>query len=135
MKAPGPKCTGAPVGSLSPPLRVDWLCKTSEFCTNDSHPSCFRTFHAMVHKMSTRRWKVAVSRKQPFFLHLQTHHDLSFPKNTNKRQKTTQQVQAGDELAKVLGESALLADLGPLLRIKQAGEADQIHSCWVSGEW
>lgn len=32
-------------------------------------------------------------------------------------------VQAGDELAKMLGESALLADLGPLLRMKQVGTA------------
>ena len=29
------------------------------------------------------------------------------------------QVQAGDDLAKMLGEAALLADLGPLLRMKQ----------------
>ena len=29
-------------------------------------------------------------------------------------------VRPGDELAKMLGESALLADLGPLLRMKQA---------------
>ena len=31
------------------------------------------------------------------------------------------QVQAGADLAKMLGESALLADLGPLLRMKQVG--------------
>lgn len=30
------------------------------------------------------------------------------------------EVRPGDELAKMLGESALLADLGPLLRMKQA---------------
>ncbi|CAK9054193.1 unnamed protein product [Durusdinium trenchii] len=34
-------------------------------------------------------------------------------------------VQAGDELAKMLGESALLADLGPLLRLKQEMEVQE----------
>ena len=41
------------------------------------------------------------------------------------------QVQAGDDLAKMLGEAALLADLGPLLRMKQVRRSGP-GRCWRS---